>query len=629
MLDETRISIPPLTADNVAERAAWAREHTLTPWVAQQTLREDRADGTILLHSPIALPQIARNSGVWLHHWAARSPDRVALRERVVPSDPQSLWHEMSYSQVLRQVQAIASWLLAQGYGPQDRIAILSGNGLDHQLLSLAAQYIGIPTAPLAEQYSLLPNAHERLVSILDRLKPRLLYVDQAAPYAAALMLEPLRHIPVLASKTAQAPREVISFATALLAPHHPDLAAAHAAVGPETLAKILFTSGSTSEPKGVLTTQGMICANQAQMAAVMPLLSEQPPRVTDWLPWNHVFGGSHNVYMVLANGGTLTIDHGKPTQNGFALTLANRRAYPGTLAFNVPIGFDMLSDAAKQDPDTAQRLFGELELVFYAGASLSQELWTGLERLSLGARDGLPLMISSWGLTETSPACLMVHEPIGRSGVIGVPLPGVEVKLIPDDDMRCEIRIKGPNVFAGYLDAPDKTREAFDEEGYFITGDAVRFVDATDPSRGLIFDGRVTEDFKLATGTWVQASMLRMRLLAALGDLVQDLVICGHDRSDMGLMIFPRAQYIAQQAGLIDDAALIAAITAKITAYNAGVSGSAKRVARALVLAEPPSVDGHEVTDKGSLNARKILQRRATLLDALYDKDAAGVIRF
>jgi feruloyl-CoA synthase len=409
------------------------------------------------------------------------------------------------------------------------------------------------------------------------------------------------------------------------------DLASVHAKVGPETLAKILFTSGSSSDPKGVLTTQKMMCANQAQMASVLPFLKERPPRIMDWLPWNHVFGGSHNTLMMLAHGGSLYIDKGKPTSSGFPLTVRNIIDKPGTLSFNVPVGFAMLVHEMETNMALRKAYFSDLDMLFYAGASLPQEVWTRLEEMAIEIRGKLPLMISSWGMTETAPATLMVHEPIGRSGVIGVPLPGTEIKLIPDDEMRCELRVKGPNVMTGYLGDAEKSAAAFDEEGFLITGDAVRFVNPDDPDRGLIFDGRVSEDFKLLTGTWVQAGRLRLDALEQLRGLVQDVVVCGHDRGEIGLFIFPKPGQVhgdTTSEGAVIDSELQSAIENRLRAMAKAATGSAKRITRAIILAEPPSLKDSEMTDKGSLNVRKIITRRADLLERLYDNEDPALIR-
>ena len=615
-------------AADPAGRAAWAREHTVVDYLPHRVVREDRPDGTIRLRSEHRLGEHAPNTGAWLHRWAEEAPDRVAASERV--SDGEG-WREVNYAELLAAVRAVGAALVARGLGRDDTIAVMSGNGLDHLILSLAAQYVGVPVVPLAEQYSLIHEAHARLVYVLGRVRPRMAFVDDAARYAEALALPELDGVEIVAARTGGARREVTPFADLLAGDASADVDAAHARVGPDTLAKILFTSGSSSDPKGVMTTQRMMCVNQEQLAGCLPFLGRRPPAITDWLPWNHVFGGSHNVNMMLRNGGSLTIDHGKPTAKGFAETLRNRRERPGTLGFNVPVGFAMLADAMERDPELRRILLEDLDLLFYAGASLPQTVWDRLEQYVLEVRGGLPLMISSWGLTETAPAVLMVHEPIGRSGVIGVPLPGVEVKLVPDEDLRCEIRVKGPNVTPGYYRDPERTAKAFDDEGYFITGDAVRFVDPADPDRGLVFDGRVSEDFKLGTGTWVQAGTLRMKALAELAGLAQDVVICGHDRGEVGLFVFPPPDAATDDHasdGALTEPHLMAAIEERLRAMNAQVTGSAKRITRAIVLAEPPSIEGQEITDKGSLNVNKILARRAALLERLYDNEDPALIR-
>ncbi|TRW99215.1 feruloyl-CoA synthase [Paracoccus sp. M683] len=620
------IELPPTTPENFRERAEWARERTLTHYLPHRVEREDRADGTILLRSGYPLPDHVRNTGEWLHIWAEKAPGRVAVAEREGPG-----WRNVTFGELLPMVRRVASGLLARGMGADDRIVIMSGNGVDHLILSLAAQYVGVPVVPLAEQYSLIPDAYPRLTYVLNKTRPRMAFVDDAARYAGALALPELAGVEIVAARPADGANGQTPMADLLAHEVHPDLDRVHAGIGPDTLAKMMFTSGSSSDPKGVLTTHRMLCVNQVQMYSVMPYLSDAPPRITDWLPWNHVFGGNHNVNMTLALGGTMHIDSGKPTGKGFATTLANRQAFPGTLAFNVPIGYVMIADALEADPALRHRLLKDIDLIFYAGASLPQDVWDRIERAMIEVRGGLPMMASSWGLTETAPSCVAVHEPIGRSGVIGVPLPGVELKLIPDDDMRCEIRVRGPNVMPGYFEDPERTAKAFDEEGFFITGDAVRFVDNDDASLGLIFDGRVSEDFKLGTGTWVQAGALRMTVLKALAGLVQDVVICGHDRGEVGLFVFPvpgTATDDNTTRGAVTDDALKARIEAALRAMNAGATGSAKRITRALILAEPPSVEGQEVTDKGSLNINKILTRRADLLERLYDNEDPALIR-
>ncbi len=594
--------------------------------VAHSVSSTSGANGNIHLKSNIPLGSIVNKTGDWLHHWAGQAPERTFLAERVGAD-----WRELSYAEVLEAVRAIGTRLLARGLNETTPIAIMSGNSVDHALLSFAAQYVGVPTVPLAEQYALIPEAHGRLIFVLNKVKPAMAFVDDAQRYAAALALPELESVELVASKTQGAPVRVTPFEDLLTGVPDAELEAAHANVGPDTLAKILFTSGSSSEPKGVLTTQQMMCANQAQLSAVLPFLKDNPPRILDWLPWNHVFGGSHNVNMMLANGGSIFIDNGKPTKAGLQATIDNIRAHAGTLAFNVPVGFAMLVKAMETDLELRRAYFENLDMIFYAGASLSRDVWEKLEEYALEIKGRLPLMISSWGLTETAPATLMLHEPIGRSGVIGVPLPGTEIKLIPGDEHSFEIRVKGINVMPGYFNNPEKTAAAFDDEGFFITGDAVRFVDAQDPDRGLMFDGRISDDFKLSSGTWVQAGKLRIGALEHLRKLAQDIVICGHDRGELGLFIFPLPGQVHDDNtadGAVVDAALQAQVEEQLRTMSQGVVGSAKRITRALILAEPPSLKDREITDKGSLNVREIITRRAALLERLYDNEDPALIR-
>lgn len=585
-----------------------------------------RRTGDLLMTSRTPFDPVVSNTGVWLDKWAGETPSSIFLAERSGDG-----WREMGYAEVRDAVRAIASSLAARGMDASTPIVIMSGNSLDHALLSLGAQYAGVPTVPLAEQYSLITEAHDRLVYVLNKVRPAMAFVDEASRYGAAISRPELEGVEIVASLTDNAPVKVTPFAELLRGDSGVDLASVHAKVGPETLAKILFTSGSSSDPKGVLTTQKMMCANQAQMASVLPFLKERPPRIMDWLPWNHVFGGSHNTLMMLAHGGSLYIDKGKPTSSGFPETVRNIIDKPGTLSFNVPVGFAMLVHEMETNMALRKAYFSDLDMLFYAGASLPQEVWTRLEEMAIEIRGKLPLMISSWGMTETAPATLMVHEPIGRSGVIGVPLPGTEIKLIPDDEMRCELRVKGPNVMTGYLGDAEKSAAAFDEEGFLITGDAVRFVNPDDPDRGLIFDGRVSEDFKLLTGTWVQAGRLRLDALEQLRGLVQDVVVCGHDRGEIGLFIFPKPGQVhgdITSEGAVIDPELQSAIENRLRAMAKAATGSAKRITRAIILAEPPSLKDSEMTDKGSLNVRKIITRRADLLERLYDNEDPALIR-
>lgn len=590
--------------------------------------REDRPDGTILLRSNHALGPVVDRTGDWLHRWAEEAPDRVFLAERSGAG-----WRQETYATTLQKVRAIAAALLGRGMGPETPILIMSGNGVDHGLLALAAQYVGIPTAPVAEQYSLIHGAHGRLQGAIELIRPRMAYVLDAGLYGEALALDALQGIDVLASRPGKS-RTITPFDDLLRGDAGVDVDAAFARVTPDTVGKILMTSGSTSSPKGVLTTHRMMCVNQTQLADALPFLRDRPPVIVDWLPWNHVFGGSHNFNMMLANGGSLYIDDGKPVKGLFERTVENLSMMTGTLAFNVPVGFGMLLGALRKDDSLRRRFFEDLDLVFYAGASMPQDVWEGFERMAMETKGEVPLMTSSWGLTETAPSAMMQQEPTERSGIVGVPLPGVTVKLLPDDDMRCEVRVKGPNVMGGYFGDQGRTDAAFDEDGYFITGDAMVFVDPDNPDRGMRFDGRISDDFKLLTGTWVRAAQLRLDMLAQLAPLASDVVITGADRDQIGVMIFPdRAELeregfeLREDGGAVMCKLLQGEIHRRLAERAREVAGSSALVSRAIVLAEPPSMPDAEITAKGNLNFHKVLTRRRDLLDRLYDDADPAVV--
>ena len=584
------------------------------------TTLETTPDNALLLRSNYPLGPVARCTGDWLHHWAAQTPDALFIAER-----DGSGWRALTYAQTLQQIRNLAAWLLAT-LGPNAApIAILSGNSVNHALLSLAAQYIGLATAPLAEQYSLIPGAHDRLTHLIDILKPSLIYTEDAARYADALALPALANIPVLATNPS---KTATPFSLALRGAET-DIDAANQKITPATVAKILFTSGSTSHPKGVPTTHGMLCTNQTQIADAFPFLRTSPPRILDWLPWNHVFGGSHNFNMMLANGGALYVDDGKPTDDLFPRSLENLNLITGTLSFNVPIGYARLLPALRADPSLRQRFFENLNFAFYAGASLPQDIWDGLIDMAHQVTGRDLMMISSWGMTETAPCGIIVHEPVARAGILGVPVPGVTAKLIPQSEGRYELRFKGPNVMTGYYNDPAKTAQAFDGDGYLITQDAVRFVDPTNPDKGLSFDGRITEDFKLLSGTWARVASLRATLLTALGGLATDAIITGHSRADLGALIVPATPPKTTDNGAATDPAMLADLRQRLATLANTSTGNSTRIARALVLATPPALAAHEVTAKGNINTAKLLANRAALVDRLYGDppDAAVII--
>lgn len=588
---------------------------------------ETRADGSILMRSTHALtPSVAR-TGDWLHHWAETAPDRVFLAERSGAG-----WRAESYSGVLERVRAVGAALLARGLDATTPILVMSGNGVDHGILALAAQFVGVPIVPVAEQYALVHGAHGRLREVIGLVNPKLAYVVDADQFGEALDLDALQSVEIVASRPGG--RDVTTFSELLKGDAGVDVDSAFDRVTPDTVGKILMTSGSTSSPKGVLTTHRMMCVNQSQLADALPFLRKRPPVIVDWLPWNHVFGGSHNFNMMLANGGSLYIDDGKPVKGLFERTVENLGLKTGTLCFNVPLGFGMLLKALEEDAELRRRFFEDLDLIFYAGASLPQEVWSGFERMAMEVKGEIPLMTSSWGLTETAPAAMMQQEPAPRSGIVGVPVNGVTVKLIPDEDMRCEVRVKGPSVMPGYFNDPDKTTAAFDDEGFFITGDAMVFLDADDPNRGMRFDGRISEDFKLQSGTWVRAAQLKLDMLSRLAPLASDLVITGADRTAIGVMIFPNLAELTREGfdlteadGVYTCKLLQGEIHRRLSERVREISGSSTLVSRAIVLSEPPSMPEGEMTAKGNLNIRKVLARRAALLDRLYNDDDPAVV--
>ena len=589
---------------------------------------EQRSDETLLLRSNAEMGDVVDTSADWLHRWSVEAPERIFLAERSGAG-----WREETYQSTLQKVRAIAASLLARGMGPDTPILIMSGNGVDHGVLTLAAHYVGVPTAPIAEQYALIPAARERLEHAISLVKPSMAYVVEADKFAHAITIDALAGVEIVASDVGSQ-SGVTGMDTLLQGDSGVDIDAARGQVTPDSVVKILMTSGSTSAPKGVMTTQRMMCVNQTQIADSLPFLTERPPSVVDWLPWNHVFGGSHNFNMMLANGGSFYIDDGKPLKGLFDRTVENLKMVTGSLVFNVPVGFGMLLQALKSDQDLRQRFFQDLDMIFYAGASLPQDIWQGLEHMALDVKGEVPLMTSSWGLTETAPATMIQQEPTDRSGVIGVPMSGVTLKLVPEEDGRYEVRAKGPNIMPGYYNDPQKTAEAFDGEGYFITGDAMVFVDPDNVNAGMRFDGRISEDFKLLTGTWVRATALRMSLLSHFAPLAADLVITGQDKSDIGVLIFPNKEAIETAGhalddvdGMLSDPSLLTALRDRLAAWNEANASSSTRIARAAFFAEPASLVDAEITAKGNLNFRKVLQRRSAILDHLYNGSHDAVI--
>ncbi|QOZ37073.1 feruloyl-CoA synthase [Bradyrhizobium sp. CCBAU 53421] len=592
-----------------------------------------RDDGSILVRSTTPLKDSARCVGDWLEHWAQQAPDRIFLGERATAEAP---WSTVSYRDALGIVRRAASWILAQGLSTERPLVILSDNGIDHALFALAAQHVGVPSAAISPAYSLMSKDFDKLKSMISLLEPGAIYVASTKPFAAALAaIRPLHRATIVSGNPGDA--DALAFSTIAATSESPEVAAAFAKVSSDTIAKFLFTSGSTGTPKAVINTQRMLTSSQQAKAQTWTFLERAGEEliILDWLPWSHTFGANHNFNLVLRNGGTLYIDGGKPAPGLFATSLANLRSVVPTVYFNVPRGFDMLITALRADEELRRKFFAGTKFAFYAGAALPQNLWDALEELSLQTVGRRLPMVSAWGSTETSPLATDCHFLAKRSGNIGVPISGTELKLVPSGD-KLEVRVRGPNVTPGYWKAPELTREAFDDEGFYRIGDAVTFADSARPDLGLFFDGRVAEDFKLNSGTWVSVGTLRVAGIAALAPLAQDIVVTGHGRDEVRFLVFPNLAACRSLAGLPESAGAQEAIShpavrsaigqglARLKAQGGHSSGHATR---ALLLAEPASVDGGEITDKGYINQRAVLTRRAAAVAVLEDKASSEPI--
>jgi feruloyl-CoA synthase len=557
---------------------------------------EKRADGSMLLRSPQKLAPYARCVTEWLVQWSDHAPERVFLAER----GKNDSWRKLTYREAYGSVRRIAQGLLERGLNAHKPVAILSDNGIDHALLALAAMHVGIPAAPISPAYSLMSKDFGKLKTIFDLVKPGLVYAADPQKFGPALEAVGATSVSVpelLETNPGSTQERDFSKVT------------------PNTIAKILFTSGSTGTPKGVINTHAMLCANQQMLAQAWPFVEDRPPVIVDWLPWNHTFGGNHNFNLVLRNGGTLYIDGGKPVPILVENTVKNLKEIASTMYFNVPRGYDLLLPYLEQDAALRKNFFKDLDVLFYAAASLPQNLWDRLRNLAKKENNTRLAMLSAWGSTETSPLATSVHFPMERPGVIGLPVAGCELKLVPDAG-KLEVRVRGPHVTPGYYARPDLTQAAFDEEGFYRIGDAVKLAKPDDPSAGVVFDGRVAEDFKLSTGTWVSAGAVRVRLIAAADPLIQDAVITGHDRDQVGALVF--LSPATKDMSFVAVRSRLAGVLDKL----AQEGGSSTYPARLLVMNEAPSIDANEITDKGYMNQRAVLERRAALVAKLYSDD-------
>ena len=583
-----------------------------------------RADGTILVRAVRPLGAYPKRFTERLAHWARVAPDRTLLATRI-----DGRFVPLTYSAAFQAARSLGQALLDRRLSADRPLAILSGNSPEHLSLALAAQHVGVPFAPVSPAYSLVSSDFTALRHVIARLSPGMVFVSDPGPFARALraVVDPAVEV-VTGSPAALEGRPTTPFAALAATSPTEAVDLAHAAVGPDTVAKILFTSGSTGVPKGVINTHRMLTSNQQMILETLPLLGEEPPILVDWLPWHHTFGGNNNLGITLYNGGTMYLDEGRPMPGAFDESVRNLREIAPTTYFNVPKGYEELVKALARDRDLAQRFFSRLRLLFYAAAALPQHVADELQRIAALTCGERVLLVTGLGATETAPMAICRPWESPLASAIGLPVPGLEVKLVPAGE-RLEVRVRGPNVTPGYWREPELTCAAFDPEGFYGMGDSVRFADPNDIAQGFLFDGRLKEDFKLSTGTWVHVGPLRAQVIAHFAPCVRDAVITGHDRDELGMLAVPDVDGCralardlppdAPLAAIVAHPAVRAGLAERLASFATAATGSATRVVRAILLDEPLSLDAGELTDKGSVNQRAVLQRRAALVLDLY----------
>jgi feruloyl-CoA synthase len=590
---------------------------------ARETRVRKGEAGVVYLSSPQPLAAYPRAITERLAHWAGIAPDRVLVAER----DPDDAWRELRFGDAYRRACRIGQGLLDRGLSIERPVAILSENSIEQALLGLAAMHVGIPYAPISPAYSLVSTDFGKLKYALALLKPGLVFAVDGTRFAKAIAAVLPPDCELVLARNPAAGQKATAFED-LEREVTDRVAQAHNAITADTVAKFLFTSGSTGMPKAVINTQRMLCCNQQMILQSLPFLGEAPPVLIEWSPWHHTAAGNHQFGLVLYNGGSYYIDDGRPMPGMIEKTVRNLRDIAPTFYFNVPKGFEELLPWLRREPQLREKFFSGLKAMLYAGAGMSQHIWTGLEEVARDTCGERVMILTGLGSTETAPAALYGNWDTRQSGVVGLPLPGLEVKLVPNGG-KLEVRFRGPSITPGYWRQEDLTRAAFDEEGFYKIGDAVKFADADDPQQGLIFDGRVAEDFKLASATWVDVAGLRAKLILRGAPLVQDVVITGHDRDFIGAMIFPHVNACREKcpdlpagagvAQVLGHAAVRGHFTGVLKALAAESTGSSNRILRALLLESPPSIDKGEITDKGSINQRAVLGCRADLVEALY----------
>ncbi len=610
-----------------------AAPEKMIPMASPEVEVENLGDGGVILRSPQPIGEYPDSQNAWLVAWAEETPDAIFVADRTGPNGE---WRRVSYKDFLTQVKSIGQALLNRNLSVDRLVAILSDNAVDNALLLFGAMHVGIPVVPISPAYSLMSQDFGKLKYINGMVSPGLVYVADGEKFGNALKAIDIGEVEIVVSENSPKTGKSTLFGDLLATEPTTDVDQAYAKVGPDTIAKILFTSGSTGQPKGVINTQRMLCSNQQAMAQCWSFVSEKPPVVVDWLPWNHTFGGNFVLNMTLRNGGTIYVDGGKPAPGIIEQTVANLKDISPTIYNNVPRGFDMLLPYLESDAELRESFFKNLDIIFYAAAALTQTAWERLEVLSGKATGQRVMMLSGWGSTETAPDNTIVYWPIKKAGVIGLPIPGTEIKLVPNED-KLEVRVRGPNIMPGYWKQEELTKEVFDEDGFYCIGDAARYEDPLDPRKGIVFDGRVSENFKLSTGTWVSVGNLRTTVVAAADNVIQDAVIAGHDRDEIGILVFPNiagcralCPDLAEEAPLdevIEQPSVRQALVEGLQSHNINNPGSSTRIMRALIMTEPPNIDANEITDKGYMNQRAVLSRRAGMVEILFADTGGNIV--
>ncbi len=592
---------------------------------------QHRSDGSILVWQDEPLGAFPRCLSERILYWAAETPDAIWMAERGDDGE----WVTITYGALADLVFRVGEFLLEHDLSAERPLIILSENSLEHAVIALAAQHVGIPSAAIAPAYTQLDKEFTKLRDIVGQITPGAIFARDAELYRPAITAAFDASIPVISVTGEIEGHKHYAWSDVIRQEIGEPARRAYEAVTPDTVAKFMFTSGTTGSPKAVIQTQRMLCSNMEMVRDAMVFLQDDPPIVLDWAPWNHVAGGSKVFNMVLYNGGTFYIDSGRPTPKAFAQTLQNIMDVSPTWYFNVPVGFEMLCEAMEKDAGLAAHFYKNLKVLFYAGAGISTPTWRKLEELAVRTIGARILMTTGLGSTETAPFATFCATDQPGPGNIGVPAKGITMKLAPVGE-KMEVRFKGPNVTPGYWRNPEMTANAFDEEGFYRMGDALRPVDPQDLSQGFLFDGRTAENFKLLTGTWVAVGTLRAKLVDAFEGLIRDAAITGENHNEVGALLIPfrpAMERLVEGGETLSDSALyghpaiLNRLTELLVEHAKTSTGSSNRVARAIILQAPLDFGRGEVTDKGSINQRAVLDHHGALIERLYE-DHPDVIR-